>query len=69
MVTCACNKTSNKKFILDVGMEKEQKQELGWRCARELWRAARQSAVFGDTTCTCMYFKIDIFDHVFVPGD
>ena len=23
--------TSNKKFILDVGMEKEQKQELGWR--------------------------------------
>ena len=20
-------------------------------CARELWRAARQSAVFGDTTC------------------
>ena len=23
--------TSNKNFILDVGMEKEQKQELGWR--------------------------------------
>ena len=23
--------TSNKYFILDVGMEKEQKQELGWR--------------------------------------
>ena len=23
--------TSNKIFILDVGMEKEQKQELGWR--------------------------------------
>ena len=22
---------SNKNFILDVGMEKEQKQELGWR--------------------------------------
>ena len=36
MVLCACAKkktiqTSNKKFILDVGMEKEQKQELGWR--------------------------------------
>ena len=25
------NPTSNKNFILDVGMEKEQKQELGWR--------------------------------------
>ena len=23
--------TSNKNFILDVGMEKEQRQELGWR--------------------------------------
>ena len=23
--------TSNKNFILDVGMEKEQKQKLGWR--------------------------------------
>ena len=23
--------TSNKNFIIDVGMEKEQKQELGWR--------------------------------------
>ena len=23
--------TSSKNFILDVGMEKEQKQELGWR--------------------------------------
>ena len=23
--------SSNKNFILDVGMEKEQKQELGWR--------------------------------------
>ena len=23
--------TSNKNLILDVGMEKEQKQELGWR--------------------------------------
>ena len=23
--------TSNKNFILDVGMEKEQTQELGWR--------------------------------------
>ena len=23
--------TSNKNFILNVGMEKEQKQELGWR--------------------------------------
>ena len=23
--------TSNKNFILDVGMEKEQKEELGWR--------------------------------------
>ena len=31
---CMCIKTiqtSNKNFILDVGMEKEQKQELGWR--------------------------------------
>ena len=27
---CACHTTSNKKFVLDVGMEKEQKQELGW---------------------------------------
>ena len=25
------NYTSNKNFIPDVGMEKEQKQELGWR--------------------------------------
>ena len=28
MVSC---ETSNKNFILDVGMEKEQKQGLGWR--------------------------------------
>ena len=25
------NNTSSKNFILDVGMEKEEKQELGWR--------------------------------------
>ena len=35
MESCLCvlYTTSNKNFILDVGMEKEQKQELGWRVA------------------------------------
>ena len=33
MVSCACPtiQTSKKNLILDVGMEKEEKQELGWR--------------------------------------
>ena len=32
MVSCACEyKLVTKMLFLDVGMEKEQKQELGWR--------------------------------------
>ena len=32
MVSCACA-YKQLHFILDVGMEKEQKQELGWRAS------------------------------------
>ena len=31
MVRAHALQTSNKNFILSIGMEKEQKQELGWR--------------------------------------
>ena len=31
MAAVGFSKTSNKNFILNVGMEKEHKQELGWR--------------------------------------
>ena len=39
--------TSNKNFILNVGMEKEQKQELGWRVS------VLPIPAFHCTLCTC----------------
>ena len=39
--------TSNKNFIPDVGMEKEQKQELGWRVS------VLPIPAFHCTLCTC----------------
>ena len=39
--------TSNKNFILDLGMEKEQKQELGWRVS------VLPIPAFHCTLCTC----------------
>ena len=48
MLTCTLPMhTSNKNFVLDVGMEKEQKQELGCRVS------VLPIPAFHCTLCTC----------------
>ena len=47
--------TSNKNFILNVGMEKEQKQELGWRPAGYLYYQFLHSTTVSIIIMCCKY--------------